>query len=388
MLYKHRSWRKIVITGISVEGLRGLDHGKIEFRLQEGLNIITGKNGTGKTTLLKLMWYLLSGNIEQALIETPFQWAKIESTKFSLEVDNRRPEARVYKIDNDGDKSELQFEYDEDGDPVWYGPEEDPDDQANAIISGLNSTLFFPTFRRIEGGFGITRRSNRVTAIRMSSAKPSSTVEAALEEVSRRLSNERHTFVCSVSTSDIANILLQRYAELSEESNRLQSSLSQWIVDRIKINNTISDAQDGPNVVLQDVLQRVEKADFERERIFQPIEGVRSVVSDIFSSKSISFGSRLNFGDAASAVASDVLSAGEKQMLSFICYNALNNQTSIFIDEPELSLHVDWQRILFSTLENQSSSNQFIIATHSPFIYSKYPHREVRLSSDRGNEIQ
>ncbi|WP_404977927.1 AAA family ATPase [Agrobacterium tumefaciens] len=58
----------------------------------------------------------------------------------------------------------------------------------------------------------------------------------------------------------------------------------------------------------------------------------------------------------------------------------------IFIDEPELSLHVDWQRQLFPLLLSQQQSNQFIIATHSPFIYSKYPDREVVVDPDRGDD--
>ena len=58
--------------------------------------------------------------------------------------------------------------------------------------------------------------------------------------------------------------------------------------------------------------------------------------------------------------------------------------TTIFIDEPELSLHVDWQRILFRMLMSQGSTNQFIIATHSPFIYSQYPQKELFLNVDRG----
>jgi predicted ATP-dependent endonuclease of OLD family len=93
----------------------------------------------------------------------------------------------------------------------------------------------------------------------------------------------------------------------------------------------------------------------------------------------------MSFGDAATAVNSESLSAGEKHMLSFVCYNAFYRDSIIFIDEPELSLHADWQRQLFSILGRQQSSNQFIVATHSPFIYSKYPDKELELVSDRGD---
>ena len=93
----------------------------------------------------------------------------------------------------------------------------------------------------------------------------------------------------------------------------------------------------------------------------------------------------LNLGDSASAISSDLLSSGEKQLLSFLAYNAFMQNAIFIIDEPELSLHVDWQRQLFPTLLKQGTSNQFIVATHSPFIYSKYPDKELMLSSDKGN---
>ena len=88
--------------------------------------------------------------------------------------------------------------------------------------------------------------------------------------------------------------------------------------------------------------------------------------------------------EAKEAISSDKLSAGEKQMLSFLCYNAFSDNMPIFIDEPELSLHVDWQRLLFPTLLKQGQKNQFFVATHSPFIYAKYPDKEFLLNDNRG----
>ncbi len=34
-----------------------------DFKFNEDINIVTGQNGSGKTTILKLLWYLVSGNI-------------------------------------------------------------------------------------------------------------------------------------------------------------------------------------------------------------------------------------------------------------------------------------------------------------------------------------
>ena len=95
---------------------------------------------------------------------------------------------------------------------------------------------------------------------------------------------------------------------------------------------------------------------------------------------------KLPSGEVNEAITSDKLSSGEKQMLSFFCYNTFVQNAAIFIDEPELSLHVDWQRRLLPILLEQGTGNQFFIATHSPFIYSKYPDKEILLGEDRGDD--
>jgi predicted ATP-binding protein involved in virulence len=107
------------------------------------------------------------------------------------------------------------------------------------------------------------------------------------------------------------------------------------------------------------------------------------LITTIFQHKGINL-SNLTVGEVNNAISSDKLSAGEKQMLSFICYNAFTKDHTIFIDEPELSLHPDWQRSLVSTLLNQGNNNQFFMATHSPFIFSKFSDKEIILSQDKG----
>nr|WP_246389627.1 AAA family ATPase [Aminobacter niigataensis] len=209
------------------------------------------------------------------------------------------------------------------------------------------------------------------------------------------MSNEPHTFVSSISTVDIVGLLLRQYADLSEVYNRIQQVTSQEIIQRIKayksdtqeVRAKPDDGEDieSANSVIDDIRSKVEAMETRRGEIMTPIEGVRSLVEKLFRHTGIKIGTRLSFGDAAKAVSSDALSAGEKQMLSFICYNAFYKDSVIFIDEPELSLHVDWQRHLFPILLAQQSSNQFIIATHSPFIYSKYPDKEVSIDTDRGD---
>jgi predicted ATPase len=177
-------------------------------------------------------------------------------------------------------------------------------------------------------------------------------------------------------------------SDLSETYNKIQQATSQEIIETIRQYKTsqagVNKLEDANNV-LDQVMSDIADMEVRRGEVMAPLEAVRELVRSLFRHSGIKMDDRLSFGDAASAVNSDALSAGEKQMLSFICYNAFFENSIIFIDEPELSLHVDWQRQLFSILQRQQSSNQFVIATHSPFIYSKYPDKEVIIDSDRGD---
>lgn len=62
------------------------------------------------------------------------------------------------------------------------------------------------------------------------------------------------------------------------------------------------------------------------------------------------------------------LSSGERQVLTMLfSASRLNAMSGAFlIDEPELSLHIDWQRIVLAELMAQSGGRQIIACTHSP----------------------
>lgn len=70
------------------------------------------------------------------------------------------------------------------------------------------------------------------------------------------------------------------------------------------------------------------------------------------------------------------LSSGERQILTmlFTASRMSTASTGIFlIDEPELSLHIDWQRIILANLEQQAANRQIIACTHSPEVGADHP---------------
>lgn len=68
------------------------------------------------------------------------------------------------------------------------------------------------------------------------------------------------------------------------------------------------------------------------------------------------------------------LSSGEKQLLIILGESLLQeNKSHIYIaDEPELSLHVDWQEKLVNSLKGVNPNSQIIFATHSPDIVGRH----------------
>jgi ABC-type lipoprotein export system ATPase subunit len=338
-----------------------------KFNFHQDLNILTGKNGCGKTTLLKLMWYLVSGNYDKIFDEMYFDYAKMvlndDATiivQVEGELGNRKIKLSVnmpkLKLDF---KSEANFENFE-GFPRIQTPE---------------GSLFFPTFRRIEGGFTITSSPIHRPRIRRN------TLREALDAISENLTTSfNHKFIASVSTEDINYLLSNKYADISEEIRRLEANQSKTIL------NIVANSQEKEKESLEDIRNIVRDNDSKRNDILRPFNVLSGLVNKIFKEKSIKISTNLELGEAKDAIFSDKLSAGEKQMLSFLCYNFFFDNSVIFIDEPELSLHTDWQRLLFPTLLRQKKHNQFIIATHSPFIYSKYTEKEIVINQDKGND--
>jgi len=67
------------------------------------------------------------------------------------------------------------------------------------------------------------------------------------------------------------------------------------------------------------------------------------------------------------------LSSGEKQIVSLFSKLILEKGKDFFVlfDEPELSLSVEWQKLLLPDVIGSGSCAMLLAMTHSPFIISK-----------------
>ncbi len=326
-------------------------NGKHDFDLtfHPDINIFIGKNGAGKTTLMKLIWALVSGNID-ILFEDKiyFDYLRVESIKNYYELTFDRVANKVQYTAFPDDKNEISIQI------LKFNPQKYTIEEDNFQLLDNINTLFFPTFRRIEGGFGL----NLHTPI----AKK---VQDVLSEILISFEGDTltHKFITSVSTNDVIELLSKEYANIAKNIIDLQTKLLKEVAT--KTNGELK--------------KYLEQGQIDKEILQKPFTELSQLVKDIFN-KGIKITENISIGDEANAISADKLSSGEKQMLSFFAYNMFYKKAAIFIDEPEISLHTDWQKVLFPSLIAQGTENQFFVATHSPFIYAKYPDKTFNLS--------
>ena len=378
-----------MIRKLEVKGLNNRVDGTWEFN--EDLNIITGRNGSGKTTLLKLIWYLISGNVVQVLSEIVFESVSIETDSFSVSLAKVAPDAGKFKCTfTNQEPVDVDFSL-----PVQAADLLESSSVERLFSRARNRSLFFPSFRRIEGGFNyLSKSSAESTAwLRLENPTWRSAVEGmeilqkATSQFSADLSvNGKHQFIAAISTDDIVELLNRKYTTVSTQTNVLYEQLSKNIAQTISETQEPDNERKNTSPVLENIQKQLEQVTKQRESLMKPFSVLSERTLDTLRYKGIRITEEITLGEEDGAINSDKLSSGEKQLLSFWCYNAFSENTAIFIDEPELSLHVDWQRLLLPTLLEQETGNQFFVATHSPFIYTQYPEKEILLDKDRGGE--
>ncbi len=71
------------------------------------------------------------------------------------------------------------------------------------------------------------------------------------------------------------------------------------------------------------------------------------------------------------------LSSGEKHLLRILTEALRIDNGALIVDEPEISMHVDWQKALIASLHSLNPNLQIIAATHSPEIMAEIPDDKI-----------
>jgi ABC-type lipoprotein export system ATPase subunit len=109
--------------------------------------------------------------------------------------------------------------------------------------------------------------------------------------------------------------------------------------------------------------------------IFSQINLFLDTIKSFITDKTFQFrGGDLTVSTTHGPIAHDKLSSGEKQLLILLIEALLQKRKPhVFLaDEPELSLHISWQRKIIPAVLDLNPNAQVIVATHSPEVASRY----------------
>ncbi len=198
-----------------------------------------------------------------------------------------------------------------------------------------------------------------------------------------------------IDNMDKVNKIIKDFAD---QRHFFESISSYNLISSPKYDSIIHELQDISvnNGIVGEILMSYVEIQDRKIRTLKPlvkkINAFIDSVNHMFSNKRITYstrdGFRVTYLDDDEEINFADLSSGESQLLVLMCdVLASGDRSSLFIiDEPELSLNVKWQRSLIETLLTISSDTQFLIATHSMELLSKYLSNVVKLDNNHGSK--
>ena len=267
--------------------------------------------------------------------------------------------------------------------------------------------LYLPTYRRIEQELKVVlagridedeyRQERRS---RQSQEPYTELIEFGMRDVQEAINTTLTTLKESsrknlnqMTLGYLGDIVEEKYADIGiTELQDVEDDTIQSIMNRVdesilsasskkKLSKTLKDIKntgvhnDHDKVVCHYFIKLLHS----HNELIQKEKNIRdfiSVCSKYLKNKTISYDSpTFTFSIQSNRDGQDVelyqLSSGEKQIVSLFSQIYLSNQQNYFvlIDEPELSLSVQWQRTFLEDIRNSPFCSGVVAVTHSPFIF-------------------
>ncbi len=387
------------------------------------VNIIIGKNGTGKTTFMNILSAVLSVDID-AIASNDF-----ESITVSLYDGKRKRTVKATKIDDakfpffmveyqiSRKKYSVRFASTDDRRMAMHYRRraQEESSEVRKVLSDLVSLSSLSVYRLRSSDDYEVRDRNGTHLV--------SPVDYRLNELMQRLTHyqlelsQRARLISTKLQKDVLASILYDEEDSKAEAYRLDfdkeaekrdliSAYSQLnVIDsgvRKKINFH-ADAIDETVLALaelnknpgkeNEVEKRVDfrslealrksrkiiemslEAESKTAKIFSQINKLLSIIRTFIKEKQFDFeGGNLTVSTKQGGLELSNLSSGEKQLLILLTEALLQKEAPcIFLaDEPELSLHIEWQRMIIPAIVELNPNAQVIVATHSPEVASKF----------------
>jgi predicted ATP-dependent endonuclease of OLD family len=378
-----------VIRRFRIEGLAGRSD-VCSAELNPYVNVCYGQNGSGKTSLLRILHSALANDAD-ILKHVPFSKAEVVIYSYA------EAEELTYKLDNtlEGIKDRLESSLAKTDrrymlasivsreavqKPRW---ECDTAETVNWSHKYLPiSRLYASTASKI-GSDRYRSASEREEALE---ARFSERINDLWSEYTAQVARD----INRVQEDGLAKILESVISpaeseseESAEDPNSLYAAVSKFLsrrgMQRVSITGPQFLQKFKKDSHFRSVARHIETIETGIADHNAPAESFRNLINELFQGRKSLILNDKNIEVKAKDVkiALFALSSGEKQILRMLVDLLAVGAGIILIDEPELSMHVDWQRRLIPSMRALNSNAQMIFATHSPEIMAALPDEEI-----------
>lgn len=354
------------------------------------INVFFGDNGSGKTTLLKVLDAAMSFD-SNAMNRLPVERAEVSI--YSINAGKVFTHIWDRNLDGESDESQMdQFELEMFDAAIHMRASDKPINKwrSNRNVGQTNRWrhMFLPTTRLYLDDFNRTQLQGRALSEREIDEQFSKSINQNWLKYYSQVITEIRTIQEQGLTSVLAFALAENINDTTGPTldpnvayDRAARFLSRQTNSEAILGNRKSFVRRYKNEEkLRRLVDNLNSTEEKIELCMAPIDLFLETVSEFLSNgKKVS----LQKGDLSieledgKLLTPSSLSSGEKHLLKLLLSSMQAEESTIIVDEPELSLHIDWQRKLLPTMSILNQNCQMIVASHSPEIMAKIPDENI-----------